>query len=79
MVAQFQLVNSEGKIIAHGEIDGENGSETYRVFSPQNPTECQEFENLDDLFATCGGVGIQPMLFETPARTRQLGLFSKKE
>ena len=43
MVNQFQLVSGEGKVLAHGEIDGETGSETYRVFSPQNPTECQEF------------------------------------
>ena len=75
MVTQFQLVDSEGKILAHGEID----NDIYRVFLPDFPNGYAEFENLDDMFAKCGGVGIQPMLFETPARTRQLDLFSEKE
>ena len=75
MVTKFQLLDSEGKVIADGEI--ENGM--YRVFSAEAPNEYEEFENIEDMFAKSGGVGIQPMLFETPARTRQLGLFSKKE
>ena len=75
MVTKFQLVDSEGKIIADGEIE----NDVYRLFSPEASNDCQEFENLEDMFEKSGGVGIQPMLFETPARTRQLGLFSKKE
>ena len=77
MVNQFQLVSGEGKVLAHGEIDGETGSETYRVFSREAPNEYQEFSTLEDMFATCGGVAIQPMLFETPARTRQPNLFQQ--
>ena len=79
MVNQFQLVSGEGKVLAHGEIDGETGSETYRVFSREAPNEFQEFSTLEDMFATCGGVAIQPSLFDTPARTRQLGMFSNEE
>ena len=79
MVKQFQLVSGEGKVLAHGEIDDETGSETYRVFSREAPNECQEFDTLEEMFATCGGVAIQPSLFDTPARTRQLGMFSEKE
>ncbi len=75
MVTQFQLVDSEGKIIAVGEID--NGM--HRVFYPDFPNGYAEFEELEDMFAKCGGVAIQPMLFETPARTRQLDLFGNEE
>ena len=75
MVTKFQLIDSEGKVLADGEI--ENG--IYRVFSSEFSNGYAEFENLDDLFATCGGNAIQPEMFSSPASTRQLGLFSKKE
>ena len=75
MVTKFQLIDSEGKVLADGEI--ENG--IYRVFSSEFPNGYAEFENLEDMFAKCGGVAIQPMLFESPARTRQLDLFGNEE
>ena len=75
MVTKFQLIDSEGKVLADGEI--ENG--IYRVFSSEFSNGYAEFENLDDMFAKCGGVAIQPMLFESPARTRQLDLFGNEE
>ena len=73
MITEFQLMTAEGKVLAHGEID--NG--IYRVFSNKNPTEYQEFDTLRELYATCGGVAIQPSLFQTPARTRQLDMFQE--
>ena len=75
MVTEFQLMDAVGKIIANGEIDGE----IYRVFSSESSTDCEEFETLEDMYAACGGVAIQPMMFETQARTRQMSIFSKKE
>ena len=75
MVTKFQLIDSEGKVLADGEI--ENG--IYRVFSCEFSNGYAEFENLEDMYATCGGNAIQPEMFCSPASTRQLGLFSKKE
>ena len=75
MVTQFQLMDDSGTVLAHGEIDGD----IYRVFSSESSTECEEFESLEDMYAKCGGVAIQPMMFETPARTRQISMFSKKK
>ena len=68
MVTTFELMDSLGKVIAYGEIDGD----IYRVFASKQTSECQEFDNMEDMFAACGGVGIQPSLFETSARDRQL-------
>ena len=70
MVTEFELIDAAGKVLARGEID----DGIYRLFSKKNPSEYQEFETLEEMYATCGGVAIQPWLFETPARTRQLRL-----
>ena len=70
MVTEFELIDAAGKVLARGEID--NG--IYRLFSEKNQSEYQEFETLELMFAASGGVAIQPWLFETPARTRQLYL-----
>ena len=75
MVTEFQLMDAAGKVIANGEIDGE----VYRAFSSESSTDCEEFETLEDMYAKCGGVAIQPMMFETHARTRQISMFRKKE
>ena len=75
MVTKFQLIDSEGKVLAVGEI--ENG--VYRVFSSEFSNGYAEFENLDEMFEKCGGNAIQPEMFSSPASTRQLDLFSKKE
>ena len=67
MITKFQIVDTEGNIIGHGEIDGD----IYRVFSVSDlPGGYKEFESLTALFAGYGGVAIQPELFETPARAR---------
>ena len=73
-ITQFQIMDLAGDAIADGEID--NG--IYRVFSDKHPSECEEFKNLPDMLAKCGGIAIQPMLFDTPARTRQEQLFQKE-
>ena len=39
MVTQFQLIDDNGTVLAHGEIDGE----IYRVFASESSTECEEF------------------------------------
>ena len=75
MVTEFQLMDAVGKVIANGEIDGD----IYRVFSSESSAECEEFESLEDMYAKCGGVAIQPMMFDTQARTRQISMFSKKK
>lgn len=68
MVKEFQLVDSAGKVIRHGEIDGG----VYRLFSEAVATQYEEFENLESMLAASGGMGIQPALFDSPARPRQL-------
>lgn len=68
MITEFQLMSSDGKVLAYGEID----NDIYRLFSDDFPTGYKEFETLEEMFAVCGGVAIQPKMFETPARTRQL-------
>ena len=71
MVKEFQLLNGVGKVIGHGEIDGD----VYRLFSQDSvPNEYEEFESLEALFTASGGTGIQPALFDSPARPRQLNL-----
>lgn len=69
MVTKFQLVDRVGKVIGEGEI--ENG--VYRLFSSHFPNGYEEYKTLEAMFAQCGGVAIQPQMFQTPARTRQLG------
>lgn len=71
MITQFRLVDREGTVLAHGEIDGD----IYRLFSDRFLGGYKEFENLKDMFAECGGNAIQPELFESPARARQLRVF----
>ena len=75
MITQFQLIDDNGTVLAHGEIDGN----IYRVFTSESSTECQEFASLKAMYATCGGSAIQPYLFETPPRTRQLNLLGDEE
>ncbi|MCY3739955.1 MAG: hypothetical protein OXH00_02935 [Candidatus Poribacteria bacterium] len=73
MVKEFQLMDSVGKVIGHGEIDGD----VYRLFSQDAvPNAYKEFESLETMLAASGGTGIQPALFDSPARPRQLNLFS---
>lgn len=70
MVTQFQVMDLAGDAIADGEI--EDG--IYRVFSESDPNDCKEFKSLPEMLEACGGIAIQPVLFETPPRTRQLNL-----
>ena len=70
MVKEFQLMDEVGKVIGHGEIDGD----VYRLFSQADSNQYEEFESLKDLFAASKGTGIQPALFDSPARPRQLNL-----
>ena len=72
MITEFQLMGDGGKVLARGEIDGD----LYRVFLPEFPNGYKEFKNLTEMLAETGGNGIQPSLFETPARTRQLDLLT---
>ena len=74
MVTEFQLIDNVGNVIAHGEID----NDIYRLFSNDAPAEYEEFEKIEDMFAKSGGASIQPMMFQTPARTRQLNLLGGK-
>lgn len=71
MITKFHLVDSVGKVLGEGEI--ENG--VYRLFSADFPNGYEEFKTLEAMFAASGGVAIQPQMFPSPARTRQLGLF----
>ena len=75
MVTEFELMDATGKVLARGEID--NG--LYRLFSNENPSDYEEFESLELMFAKHDGVGIQPKMFETPARTRQLTLLGDEK
>lgn len=70
MVKEFQLMDKIGKVIGHGEIDGD----VYRLFSQSVPTQYEEFESLEALLAATNGTSIQPALFDSPARPRQLNL-----
>ena len=61
MVTEFELIDAAGKVLARGEID----DGIYRLFSKKNPSEYQEFETLEEMFATCGRCcDPQPWLFE---------------
>lgn len=71
MITQFQLVDSIGKVIGEGEIE----NDVYRLFSADFPNGYAEFKTLESMLAESQGVAIQPQLFASPARTRQLGLF----
>ena len=70
MITVFQIMDATGKAIGEGEIDGE----VYRVFT--NGTNYQEYNDLDAMFAACGGVAIQPKMFQSEARTRQYRLMN---
>ena len=79
-------VIGEGEI-ENGEVSGKASHEVtaslsprtsrdvYRLFSDEFPNGYKEFETPEAMFAQCGGKAIQPKMFPTPARTRQLGLF----
>lgn len=73
MVKEFQLLDSVGKVIGHGEIDGG----VYRLFSQDFPNQFEEFKSLEAMFAASNGTGIQPALFDSPARPRQLNLLGR--
>lgn len=60
-------------VSAEGE-ETENG--VYCLFSDEFPNGYKEFKTLEAMFKQCGSVAIQPQMFQTPARTRQLGLFN---
>ena len=70
MVTTFEIMDSQGKVIGFGEIDGD----VYRVFKNAITSECQEFDSIESMLAVCGGTGIQPSLFESPPRDRQLNI-----
>lgn len=72
MITKFHLVDGMGKVLGEGEI--ENGN-LYRFFSTEFPNGYKAFKTLEEMFAACGGIAIQPQMFPSPARTRQLGLF----
>lgn len=74
MVTEFQIMDAAGNALVNGEID--NG--IYRVFSSELLGGCMEFETLEAMLAECGGIGIQPQLFQVPAGTQQLSLFQNK-
>ena len=57
----------------------DSAGEMYRLFSNKHSSECQEFDNLKDMLTACGGAGIQPSLFETLPRDRQLNLLGGKK
>lgn len=72
MITRFQLVNGVGEVLGEGEETAEG---VYRFFSAEFPSGYEEFKTLEEMFAACGGIAIQPQMFPSPARTRQLGLF----
>lgn len=72
MITKFRLVDRDGKVLGEGEETAEG---VYRFFSAEFINGYKEFKTLEEMFATCGGIAIQPQLFPSPARTRQLGLF----
>lgn len=74
MVKEFQLLDEVGKVIGHGEIDGD----VYRLFSQADSNQYEEFGSLKALFAASNGTGIQPALFDSSARPRQLNLFGEE-
>ena len=67
-VTEFSLLDAMGTPIARGEIDGD----IYRVFSEVFIGGYKEFEDTAEMFRECGGCAIQPEMFQTRARTRQL-------
>ena len=67
-VTEFSLLDDVGDTIARGEIDGD----IYRVFSERFIGGYKEFEDTAEMFRECGGCAIQPEMFQTCARTRQL-------
>lgn len=74
MITQFRLVDNVGKTIGEGEIE----NDVYRLFSAHFPNGYEEYKTLKAMFAASGGCAIQPQMFQTPARTRQLGLFDEE-
>lgn len=74
MITQFELIDSVGKVLARGEIDGD----IYRVFSQEFLGGYKEFKDTAEIFARWQGCAIQPEMFQTPADTRQLTLLDEK-
>lgn len=75
MITKFHLVDGVGKVLGEGE---ETASGVYRFFSDAFANGYKEFETLEEMFAECGGIAIQPQMFQTPARPRQLDLFNEE-
>lgn len=67
-VTEFSLLDATGTPIARGEFDGD----IYRVFAEGFVGGYKEFEDIAEMFRECGGCAIQPEMFQTRARTRQL-------
>ena len=74
MVTEFELVDIDGNVVGQGEISSDG---VYLVFSSKFEGGVKEFEGLGEMFAACGAIAMQPALFQTPPRTKQLGLFQK--
>ncbi len=68
MVTEFEVLDAVGKVLATGEID----DGIYRVFMDADSSHCEEYKDVSEVLKACGGTGLQPMMFPTPARTRQL-------
>ena len=75
MVTEFEVLDKVGKVLATGEID--NG--IYRVFSNVNTSHCTEYKDVAAVLKACGGTGLQPKMFPTQARTRQLDLLGGEQ
>ena len=70
VVTEFEVLDAVGKVLATGEID--NG--IYRVFMDADSSHCEEYKEVSEVLKACGGVGLQPKMFPTRPRTRQLSL-----
>lgn len=68
MIREFEVKDSNGKTIAHGEQDGD----IYRLFTENGH---REFASVDAVLRATGGHALQPALFETQKSARQFGLF----
>lgn len=71
MITEFELMDATGNVLGRGEID----DGVYRLFANDRSTDFEEFESVEAMCEARGGIGIQPMLFQTRARTRQPQLF----
>ena len=68
MLREFLIIDVHGRVLAEGEQDGL----IYRVFTADRGT--LEFEDVSDMHAELGGIGIQMRLLPS-GEPRQLTLF----